>query len=93
MLANELKSKLHGTSKRDQLTGVVSVDKDTSIVRVLNKCSDFKNEQAYLKFILDLLGVDLRITLKYHGIGSEYACDYSKLRFRREFNDAIAGNV
>ena len=85
---------MHGTSKKDTRTGVVSVDKGTSIVRLLKKCSDFKNEQTQLKHILTLLGVDLRLTPKCHpeisGIGIEYAWGYAKLRFRREFNDAIA---
>ena len=92
---------MRGTSKKDLQTGVVTVDKTTSVVRVLKNCSDFKNEQTQLQYILTLLGVDLRLTPKYHpeiaGIGIEYAWGYAKLRFRREFNDAIAlhlkGNV
>ena len=47
-----------------------------------------------MKYILTLLGVDLRLTPKCHpeiaGIGIEYAWGYAKLRFRCDFNDAIA---
>ena len=93
-LPNRKKATMHGTSKKDPHTGVVSVDKITSIVRILKKCSGFRNEQTQLKYILTLLGVDLRLTPKCHpeiaGIGIEYAWGYGKLRFRCEFNDAIA---
>ena len=93
-LADGKKASMRGTSKKDLQTGVVTVDKTTSVVRVLKNCSDFKNEQTQLQYILTLLGVDLRLTPKCHpeiaGIGIEYAWGYAKLRFRREFNDAIA---
>ena len=76
---------MHGTSNKDQQTGVVSVDKATSIVRILGKCNDFKNKQMQLKYILTLLGVDLRLAPKSHpeiaGIGIEYAWGYAKLQF------------
>ena len=57
----------------------------------------FKKEQTQLSCILDLLGVHLRLTLKYHpeisGIGIEYTWGYAKLRSRREFNDTIPRNL
>ena len=95
--ANGKKATMHGISKKDTRTGVKSTDKTTSIVSVLKKCSDFKNEESQMKYILTLLGVDLRLTPKCHpeiaGIGIEYAWGYAKLRFRRDFNDAIAMNL
>ena len=48
-------------------------------------------------YILDLLGVVLILTPKCHpelaGRGVEYSWGYGKLRFRRDFNDAIAKNL
>lgn len=93
-LANGRKCTMYGTPNKDPQTEIVSVDKATSILRILGKCNDFKNEQMPLKYILTLLDVDLRLTPKCHheisGIGIEYAWGYVKLRFRCEFNDTIA---
>ena len=48
-------------------------------------------------YILDLLKVVLRLTPKYHpeisGRGIEYTWGYSKLKFRTDFNDAVAINL
>ena len=48
-------------------------------------------------FILDLLNVTLTLTPKCHPEiaerGVEYCWGYAKLRFRRDFNDAIAKNL
>ena len=48
-------------------------------------------------YILESLGVKLRLTPKCHpeiaGRGVEYSWGYGKLRFRRDFNDAIAKNL
>ena len=56
-----------------------------------------KNETTQLMFILDLLNVRLILTPKGHpeiaGRGVEYCWGYAKLRFRRDFNDAIAKNL
>ena len=50
-----------------------------------------------MMYILGLLHVLLILTPKCHpeiaGRGVEYAWGYSKLRFRRDFNDAIAKNI
>ena len=88
---------MNGTSSRDHITGVVTIDKSTSVSRVLGQCDDFKNEKTQLMYILDLLGVQLILTPKCHpeiaGRGVEYAWGYSKMRFRSDFNDAIAANL
>ena len=50
-----------------------------------------------MKYIINLLDCSLRLTPKCHseiaGVGIEYAWGYSKLRFRRDFNDVIAMNL
>ena len=88
---------MNGTSSKDATTGVVTVDKSTSVSQVLGQCDDFKNEKTQLMYILDLLGVQLILTPKCHpeiaGRGVEYCWGYSKMRFRGEFNDAIASNL
>ena len=64
---------------------------------MLKRCDDFRNEKTHLMYILDLLNVVLRLTPKCHpeiaGRGVEYAWGYSKLRFRIDFNDAVAINL
>ena len=47
-------------------TGVVTVDKSTSVSWVLGQCDDFKNEKTQLMYILDLLGAQLLLTPKRH---------------------------
>ena len=88
---------MNGTSVKDPITKVVTIDKSTSIVRILKRCHDFKTETTQLKYILDLLGVFMILTPKCHpeiaGRGVEYCWGYAKLRFRRDFNDAIAKNL
>ena len=56
----------NGTSSKDTTTGVVTIDKATSVSRVLGQCDDFKNEKTQLMYILDLLGVQLILTPKCH---------------------------
>ena len=50
-----------------------------------------------MMYILNLLGVQLQLTPKCHpeiaGRGVEYAWGYSKLRFRIDFNDAVASHL
>ena len=88
---------MNGTNSKDPITGVVAVDKSTSAKRILGACDDFKNEKTQLMYILDLLGVRLILTPKCHpeiaGRGVEYMWGYSKLRFRSDFNDAVASNL
>lgn len=96
-MVNGKKYSMNGKSMKDELTGVVTIDTTTSIIRVLKGCSDFKNEQTQLMYIMNLLGAYLVLTPKCHpeiaGRGVEYAWGYGKLRFRRDFNDAIAKNL
>ena len=96
-LYNGKKASLTGTKSKNPVTGVVEVDKETSILRLLHRCSDFKNEQTQMSYILNLLDVRLRLTPKCHpeiaGRGIEYAWGYSKLRFRRDFNDTVANHL
>ena len=96
-LHNGKKYSMHGASTKDPITKVVTLDKETSVIRILKKCSDFKNETTQLMYILDLLDVRLILTPKCHpeiaGRGVEYCWGYAKLRFRRDFNDAIAKNL
>lgn len=40
-LPNGTKCSLNGTSSKDKLTGVTSIDKTTSVIRMLNRCHDF----------------------------------------------------
>ena len=83
--------------QRIRLPGSVTVDKSTSVSRVLGQCDDFKNEKTQLMYILDLLGVQLILTPKCHpeiaGRGVEYCWGYSKIRFRGEFNNAVVSNL
>ena len=73
------------------------MNKKTSAIDMLRGCHDFKHEQTQMMFILNLLGVFLDLTPKCHpeiaGRGVEYAWGYAKLRFRMEFNDAIAKHL
>ena len=50
-----------------------------------------------MMYICDLLGARLELTPKCHpeiaGQGIEYAWGYSKLRFWKDFNDAVAANL
>ena len=76
---------LNGTSVKDGLTGVVTINKATSVISILKRCDDFRNEKTQLMYILDLLNVVLRLTPKYHpeiaGHGIKYVWGSSKLRF------------
>ena len=91
---NGIKLTLHGASRKDPITDVVTVDKTSSVIRILGRCKDFKTEKTQLMYIMDLLSIRLILTPKCHpeiaGRGIEYAWGYSKLRFRCDFNDAIA---
>ena len=84
-LVNGIKSTMGGTLLKDLDTGVTSIDKTTSLIRMLGKHSDFSNEKTQLMYIMDLLGVSLILTPKFHpkiaGREVEYAWGYSKLRF------------
>ena len=40
------KFSMNGKPLTDELTGVTSLDKNTSVVRMLKKCSNFKNEKT-----------------------------------------------
>ena len=88
---------MNGTTTKDPITGSKTINKTTSAIQQLRKCSDFKNEQTQMMYILNLLGVLLILTPKCHpeiaGRGVEYAWGYSKLRFRQDFNDAVAKNL
>jgi hypothetical protein len=71
---------------------------ETSIREILKRCEDFANETPQLEFIAQkYLGAFIRLTPKCHpkiaGQGIEYAWGYSKLRFRRGINDAIASHL
>ena len=96
-LSNGAKFTMNGTLSKDLLTGVVTRNKETSVIRMLEKCDDFKNEKKQLMHIMDLIDARLILTPKCHpeiaGRGVEYAWGYSKLRFRQDFNDAIASNL
>ena len=50
-LPNGTKCSMNGTSSKDRLTGVTNVDKTTSVVRMLSRCRDFKNEKTQLMYI------------------------------------------
>jgi hypothetical protein len=88
---------MKGASCKDDLTGVITIDKTTSAISMLKGCADFKNEKTQMMYICDLLGARLELTPKCHpeiaGRGIEYAWGYSKLRFRQDFNDAVAANL
>ena len=96
-LPDGTKLTMNGTSSKDPLTVVVTLDKKASATRILSQCGDFKNEKSQMMFILDLLGVHLDLTQKCHpeisGRGVEYAWGYSKIRFRQDFNNAVANNL
>ena len=91
------KVSMNGTSSKDPVTSMVTIDKTTSALSILKRCSDFQNEQTQMMFICSLLLVKLLLTPKCHpeisGRGVEYAWGYSKLRFRIDFNDAIAAHL
>ena len=96
-LADGSKLCMNGTSTKDPITGAVKVNKKTSAIDMLRRCYDFKHEKTQMMYILNLLGVFLDLTPKCHpeiaGRGVEYAWGYAKLRFRIEFNDAIAKHL
>lgn len=79
------KVSMNGTSSKDPVTSIVTIDKTTSALSILKRCSDFQNEQTQMMFICSLLMVKLLLTPKCHpeiaGRGVEYAWGYSKLRF------------
>ena len=93
-LPNGRKMTMNGSSVKDGVTGVVTIDKTTSVLSILKQCKDFKNEQTQMMYICNLLGVLLVLTPKCHpeiaGRGVEYGWGYGKLRFRRDFNDAVS---
>ena len=70
------KLSMNGTSSRDHITGVVTIDKSTSVSRVLGQCDDFKNDKTQLMYILDLLGVQMILTLKFHPEIAERGVEY-----------------
>ena len=96
-LGNGRKVSMQGTSSKDGVTGVVTIDRTTSVVQILRGCNDFKTEQTQMMYILTLLGAMLILTPKCHpeiaGRGVEYAWGYGKLRFRIDFNDAVASHL
>jgi hypothetical protein len=76
----------------------VKRDKETSIREILKRCEDFQNETPQLEFIAQTyLGAFIRLTPKCHpkiaGRGIAYAWGYSKLRFHRGINDAVASHL
>ena len=60
------KFSMNGTSSKDALTGVKLINKATSVIRMLQRCDDFRNETTQLMYIMDLIGVSLILTPKYH---------------------------
>ena len=88
---------MNGTLTKDPRTGVVPINKETSMLRKLKQCGDFKHEKTQLMYILDLLGIILILTPKcYPEIywrSVEYYLGYSKLRFLRHNNDSVAKNL
>jgi hypothetical protein len=73
-------------------------DLSTSVRHILSLHEDFANEKPRLAKILeDTLGAFVRLTPKCHpelaGRGIEYAWGYSKLRYRRDINDAISSHL
>ena len=67
------------------------------MIRIIEKYNDFKYEKKQLMYIMELIDARLILTPKCHpeiaGRGVEYAWGYGKLRFRQDFNDAIASNL
>ena len=49
-LSNGAKFTMQGTSSKDLLTGVVTRNKETSVIRILEKCNDFKYEKKQLMY-------------------------------------------
>ena len=76
-LANGLKVSEQRISSKDGVTGVVTIDRTTSVVEILRGCNNFKTEKTQMMYILNLLGVQLQLTPKCHpeiaGRGVEYA--------------------
>lgn len=102
LLASKDSLELTGSYQReptgkDAITGVVTIDKITSVIEILRGCKDFKTEKTQMMYILNTLGVCLELTPKCHpeisGCGVEYGWSYSKLRFIMDFNAAIANNL
>ena len=50
---------MNGTKIKDHVTGVTTIDTETSVIRMLKNCSDFKNERTQMGYILESLGVKL----------------------------------
>ena len=66
LLPNVKKYSMNGNSIKYPLTKFITMDKATSVVRILQRCSNFQNEMTQLMFILDLLGVSLILAPKFH---------------------------
>ena len=88
---------LNGSSSKDPVINAAITDRTTSVLRILSQCKGSKNGKTQMMYICDLLNAHLMLTPKYHpeiaGRGVEYGWGYSKLRFRRDFNDAIPVNL
>ena len=56
-----------GALHTDLITGVTTIDKTLSVVRILSRCTYFKTETTHLMYIVDLLQcVKLILIPKYH---------------------------
>ena len=66
LLTNGRKYYMNWTSIKDTVTKVGTVDKATSVIRLLKKCSVFKFETKQLKYIFDLLNITVILTPKCH---------------------------
>ena len=64
---------------------------------VLSKCQDFKEEVTIIERELwktrDILVLSPKCHPEVAGCGVEYCIGYSKMRFRREFNDTLTQNL
>ena len=65
-MENGKKNKMKGTLRKDNATKVVTVDKSTSVIKLLKNCSDFMFETTQLKYTLDILNTTLVLTPKCH---------------------------
>ena len=79
---NGKKTTMHRPSRKVIQTEFKSTDKMT---RILKKCSDLKEEETRMNYILTSLGIDLRLTLKLHheisAFGFKYALGCAKVCF------------
>jgi hypothetical protein len=72
--------------RKDAMIG--TVDLRYSLIHLLGECTDFKDEQTALQFLLDTqLGVMVILTPKFHaklaGKGVEYSWAHAKAHYRR----------